>query len=186
MPRRLPAGHCSFATVLSSIPDLCSVLRSRHSAPVVDYPGCALLPGFVNAHTHLELTHFSSWLHKSSVDYAPRRFTDWIIQLIKVARGLTPEDYPPSIREGIRMCLESGTTAIGEIVTNPAMAEHYYRSPLAGRLYFELLGQEKWLFQQKLAAADNRCTSWRSRNAPFRPLPPFTLYDCGGASGCNW
>lgn len=129
------------------------VLRSAYSAPVYDYPGCALLPGFVNAHTHLELTHFPSWRLRSSVDYNPRRFTDWIIQLIKIARGLTAEDYPPSIREGVRMCLESGTTAIGEVVTNPVMAEHYYHSPLSGRLYFELLGQDPALFKNKLAAA---------------------------------
>ena len=130
-----------------------SVLRSNHSAPVRDYPDCALLPGFVNAHTHLELTHFPSWRLRSAVDYNPRRFTDWIIQLIKIARGLSPEDYPPSIREGVRMCLESGTTAIGEVVTNPEHAGLYYDSPLAGRLYFELLGQEPGHFNGKLAAA---------------------------------
>jgi cytosine/adenosine deaminase-related metal-dependent hydrolase len=130
-----------------------SALRSRHSAPVIDFPGCAVIPGFVNAHTHLELTHYPSWRLRSSVDYNPRRFTDWIIQLIKISRGLTPEEYPPSIREGVRMCLESGTTAIGEVVTNPAMAGLYYGSPLAGRLYFELLGQESGYFKGKLAAA---------------------------------
>jgi cytosine/adenosine deaminase-related metal-dependent hydrolase len=129
------------------------LIRSKHAAPIVDYPGCALLPGFVNAHTHLELTHFPAWLHKSSVDYAPRRFTDWIIQLLKVSRGLTSDDFCSSIKEGVRMCLESGTTAIGEVVINPAMAGHYYKSPLAGRLYFELLGQDAGFFQNKLAAA---------------------------------
>ena len=76
-----------------------------------------------------------------------------MIQLIKIARGLSAADYPPSVREGVRMCLESGTTAIGEIVTNPALAELYYHSPLAGRLYFELLGQESGHFKGKLAAA---------------------------------
>lgn len=128
-------------------------LRSKHSAPVIDYPGCALIPGFVNAHSHLELTHFPSWRLRSTVDYNPRRFTDWIIQLIKITRGLTPEEYPPSILEGVRMCLESGTTAIGEIVINPALAGVYYGSPLAGRLYFELLGQDPGHFKGKLAAA---------------------------------
>lgn len=129
------------------------VLRRQYSASVLDFPGCVLLPGFVNAHTHLELTHFPSWRLRSSVDYNPRRFTDWIIQLIKITRSMAAEDYPPSIGEGVRMCLESGTTAIGEILTNPAMAELYYHSPLAGRLYFELLGQEPSHFKSKLAAA---------------------------------
>jgi len=128
-------------------------LLKRHCAPVLEYPGCVLLPGFVNAHTHLELTHFPSWRLRSSVDYKPRRFTDWIIQLIKIGRGLTAAEYPPSIQEGMRMCLESGTTAIGEIVTNPEMAALYYNSPLAGRLYFEVLGQEQGHFSKKLAVA---------------------------------
>ena len=62
-------------------------LRSRHSAPVRDYPGSAIMPGFVNAHTHLELTHFPAWRLRNHAEYHPRRFVDWIIQLIKVKRG---------------------------------------------------------------------------------------------------
>lgn len=149
-------------------------LRSKHSAAVVDYPGSVLIPGFVNAHTHLELTHFPSWRLRSAVDYNPRRFTDWIVQLIKISRGLTPEDYPPSIREGVRMCLESGTTAIGEIVTNPALAGLYYGSPLTGRLYFELLGQDPSHFNGKLAAAtaaiqQNEAHAFATGLAPHSP-----------------
>lgn len=154
-----------------------AALRSKHAAPVLDYPGSVLLPGFVNAHTHLELTHFPSWKLRSTVDYNPRRFTDWIIQLIKIGRGLTAADYPPSIQEGIRMCLESGTTAIGEIVTNPALAEYYYQSPLAGRLYFELLGQEPGHFAGKLAAATaaaERCTA-EALVAGLSPHSPYTI-----------
>ncbi len=154
-----------------------NVIRSRHSAPVVDYPGFALLPGFVNAHTHLELSHFPSWLHNSPVDYAPRSFADWIIQLIKIKRGLTDEDYRHSIMEGVRMCLESGTTSIGEIVSNPAMAELYYESSLTGRLYFELLGQESRLFQHKLASAMPEVLREEAQSLNFgiSPHSPYTI-----------
>lgn len=151
------------------------VLRREYSAPVLDFPGSVLLPGFVNAHTHLELTHFPSWRLRSSVDYNPRRFTDWIIQLIKIARGLTAEEYPPSIREGVRMCLESGTTAIGEIVTNPALAELYYHSPLAGRIFFELLGQEPSRFTSKLAAA-TAATEHGEAQTLLTGLAPHSTY----------
>lgn len=152
-------------------------LRSKHSAPVIDYPGSALIPGFVNAHSHLELTHFPSWRFRSTVDYNPRRFTDWIIQLIKITRGLTPEEYPPSIREGVRMCLESGTTATGEVVTNPEMAGVYYGSPLAGRLYFELLGQDPGHFKGKLAAAAAAAHQDEARSllTGLAPHAPYTI-----------
>ena len=128
-------------------------LKREYSAAVIEYPDCAILPGFVNAHTHLELTHFPAWRLRSNIDYNPRRFTDWIIQLIKIARGLTPEDYPSSLREGMRMCLESGTTAVGEIVSNPMLAGLYAEAPLAGRLYFEVLGQDPVRFNDKLGGA---------------------------------
>lgn len=154
-----------------------SSLRSKYSAPVHDFPGCALIPGFVNAHTHLELTHFPSWRLRSGVDYNPRRFTDWIIQLIKISRGLTPEEYPPSVREGVRMCLESGTTAIGEIVTNTALAGLYHESPLAGRLYFELLGQESDHFRSKLAAATAAALAGKMHllRPGLSPHSPYTI-----------
>lgn len=153
-------------------------LRSRHDVPVVEYPGCVLLPGFVNAHTHLELTHFPSWRIRSAVDYNPRRFSDWIIQLIKISRGLTADDFPPSIKEGVRMCLESGTTAVGEIVTNPVLAERYYHSPLAGRLYFELLGLDPGFFAHKRAAA--LAAVQRGKSATLRSgLSPHSAYTIG-------
>ena len=152
-------------------------LRKVCAAPVLDFPDCALLPGFVNAHTHLALSHFPSWRLRSSVDYNPRRFTDWIIQLIKISRGLTAADYPPSVREGIRMCLESGTTSIGEIVTNPALAGLYYESLLAGRLYFECLGQDQNHFTSTFTAATAAATGGESQlfATGISPHSPYTI-----------
>ncbi len=154
-----------------------SELKREYSAPVTEYPGCAILPGFVNAHTHLELTHFPSWRLRSNVDYNPRRFTDWIIQLIKIARGLAPEVYPPSLREGVRMCLESGTTAIGEIVSNPQLADIYRDSLLSGRFYFEVLGQDPVRFNDKLAAALSAVESSKtgSMTTGLSPHSPYTI-----------
>ncbi len=156
---------------------LATLRREYASAPVLDFPGSALLPGFVNAHTHLELTHFPSWRLRSAVDYNPRRFTDWIIQLIKISRGLTPDDYPPSVLEGVRMCLESGTTAIGEIVTNPALAALYHGSPLAGRTYFELLGQDAGYFSGRLAAATAAALTadTGAMSCGLSPHSPYTI-----------
>ena len=152
-------------------------LRSAYNAPVREYPGCVLLPGFVNAHSHLELTHFPSWRIRSNIDYNPRKFSDWIIQLIKISRSLSPDDYPPSIREGVRMCLESGTTAVGEIVINAAHAELYYDAPLAGRLYFELLGQDPAFFTGKLTAALAAVARNPARrlSSGLSPHTPYTI-----------
>lgn len=75
------------------------------------------------------------------------------------------------------MCLESGTTALGEIVTNPALAEYYRQSPLAGRLYFELLGQEPAHFAGKLAAAKAAAAQCKAEvlAAGLSPHSPYTI-----------
>ncbi len=150
------------------------LIRS-HQAPVIDHPGCAILPGFVNAHTHLELTHFPAWRLRTNVDYHPRRFVDWLIQLIKIRRGIPAGEIPASVSEGIRMCLESGTTSIGEIVTDPALAPLYRGSPLSGRLFFEVIGQDQHRFETMLKAAlaacpadsDSRFVSGLSPHSPY-------------------
>ncbi len=153
-----------------------AALRRHSSAEVCEYPGCVLIPGFVNAHTHLELTHFPAWRSRTAVDYHPRRFSDWIIQLVKISRGLTAADYPPSVREGIRLCLEAGTTAIGEIVTNPLHTPLYHHTPLGGRLYQELLGQEETFFAGKLAAAEGAALQGSGREALLSGLSPHSPY----------
>jgi len=117
-------------------------LRNYYGAPVTDLPGCAIVPGLVNAHTHLELTHFPAWKVRKGLDYLPKTYMEWIQQLVKIRRALKPGELELSVHEGLRMCIESGTTAVGEILTDFSMAPLYADSPLIGRLFMEALGHE--------------------------------------------
>jgi cytosine/adenosine deaminase-related metal-dependent hydrolase len=128
-------------------------LKKSYSAAVVEHHDCAILPGFVNAHTHLELTHFPSWRLRTHVDYNPRRFSDWIIQLIKVTRNLQPEDFRASLVEGACKCVEAGTTAVGDIVSRYALSSSYSAPPLNVRLFFEALGYDPAHYHERLEQA---------------------------------
>jgi cytosine/adenosine deaminase-related metal-dependent hydrolase len=128
-------------------------LKSRYNAPVIEHPDCAILPGFVNAHTHLELTHFPSWRIRSNVDYNPRSFTDWIIQLIKICRGLKTDDFRASLAEGLRICAESGTTSVGDIVTRYDLLPVSGVPPIGGTFFLELLGNDPALFDIRIEKA---------------------------------
>lgn len=119
-----------------------SDLRASHAAPVREFPDCVIMPGLVNAHTHLELTHFSSWKLRKDIDYSPRTYVDWVVQVIKIRRALSHDELAVSLREGIRMCLEAGTTAVGEILTDRSLLPLYGASPLAGRLFMEAIGHD--------------------------------------------
>ncbi|MDE0159328.1 MAG: amidohydrolase family protein [Candidatus Dadabacteria bacterium] len=83
-----------------------------------DYPGLQkirrpnsiILPGFVNAHTHLEL----SWTKGKIRDF--KDFTGWLERLITLKAGGVNQDLvEDSMRAGIRDVIESGVTTVGEI-----------------------------------------------------------------------
>lgn len=104
---------------------------SRHLGDV------ALLPGLINAHTHLEL----SWL-RGRVPPA-NRFTDWVKTLVAIRRGteqlVTPEVLGP-IHDAIREVHESGTVAVGDITNSLAVVEPMKSAGLTGVVFHELLG----------------------------------------------
>ena len=156
-------------------------LKGRCPAPVIDHHDSAIVPGFVNAHTHLELTHFPSWRLRTHIDYNPRRFSDWIIQLIKITRALHEEDFRTSLGEGIRKCVESGTTAVGDIITRYDLLTSYEVPPIRGRLFFEALGHDPARFTERLeqarTAADGMCGG-----RLFPGLSPHTPYTISEAN----
>lgn len=156
-------------------------LKSRYSATVVDHHDCAIVPGFVNAHTHLELTHFPSWRLRTHVDYNPRRFSDWIIQMIKITRGLHGEDFRTSLGEGIRKCIESGTTAVGDIITRYDLLASYDVPPIRGRIFFEALGHDPARFHERLEQAQTAVDGMCGEHL-FPGLSPHTPYTIGEAN----
>ena len=117
-------------------------LRSVSGAKVTDLPGCVIIPGLVNAHTHLELTHFPAWKVRKDLDYLPKTYVEWIRQVMKIRRALAPGEVELSVREGLRLCIESGTTAVGEILSDFSLAPIYGASPLSGRLFLEAIGHD--------------------------------------------
>lgn len=125
----------------------------RFGPPTSDHPGCVILPGFVNAHTHLELTHFPAWRLRGGLDYHPHRFVDWIVQMVKVRRGVGTAEVLESLKAGIAACLRAGTTCVGDIVTNPELLAAYAGSELHGRFYLELIGQDMTQFEPRLHKA---------------------------------
>jgi cytosine/adenosine deaminase-related metal-dependent hydrolase len=151
-------------------------LKAHYSAPVVEHHDCAILPGFVNAHTHLELTHFPSWRLRTHVDYNPRRFSDWIIQLIKITRGLQEDDFRSSLVEGLRKCAESGTTAVGDILTRYDLISSYGMPPLSGRLFFEALGHDPGRYGDRLKLALSAAGSMTGSHLQpgLSPHAPYT------------
>lgn len=126
-------------------------LQAGYPWPVEEHPGCVMMPGMVNAHTHLELTHFPSWKIRKGLDYMPRQYVDWIVQVVKICRSLSREELLHSLEEGARISLAAGTTAVGDILSSLSLFPEYIRLPLSGRLFLEGIGHDPVRCEARLA-----------------------------------
>jgi cytosine/adenosine deaminase-related metal-dependent hydrolase len=100
----------------------------------VDLGDVALLPGLVNAHTHLDLTGL-----RGRVPYAGD-FTDWLRAVIRHRRGLSPEQAEADIRLGLRESIARGVTLVGDISGQGLSWPVLVGAPLRAVVFYELLG----------------------------------------------
>ncbi|MBA2258187.1 MAG: amidohydrolase family protein [Acidobacteria bacterium] len=94
---------------------------------------CAILPGLVNAHTHLEL----SWM-RGQISPAPSMPT-WVERLMALRRTVGHEPSEP-IRDAILEARAAGTTLVGDITNTLAAYEPLALSGLSAAIFRELLG----------------------------------------------
>lgn len=92
-----------------------------------------LLPGLVNAHTHLEL----SWL-RGRVPPAERT-PDWIRTLMRLRRQVHRDD-PFAMGAAVAEARRAGTALVGDITNTLAPVHALGASPLSARVFYELLG----------------------------------------------
>jgi cytosine/adenosine deaminase-related metal-dependent hydrolase len=114
-----------------------SVAKASSVAGVRDLGNVVLLPGLINAHTHLEL----SWLR----DRVPpaSQFTEWVRTLFAI-RGrpdvaMTAEQLA-AIPEAIAELQWAGTVAVGDISNSLAAVAPMRDAHLDGVVFHELLG----------------------------------------------
>lgn len=100
---------------------------------VIDWGSAVILPGLVNAHTHLELTR----LHRQITKFSS--FTDWISQLVERRRLWTREEILESALDGARMSLASGSTLVGDIASSDTSWQALKRERLRAVVYEEVL-----------------------------------------------
>jgi len=115
-----------------------------------------VLPGFVNAHTHLDLT--------GALGQSPPclPFPEWLHSVIafRAQRGAAATEA--DIREGIRHSLAAGVTLVGDISAGGASAGLIEASPLDAAVFLELIG----LSYERAADFRQRAGEWTRRNRP--------------------
>jgi aminodeoxyfutalosine deaminase len=121
-------------------PDEVSAHPAAAAAETIDLPTSVIIPGLVNAHTHLDLTHIGPR------PYSPADgFLNWI-DMIRASRRHDEHGVAESVRRGIELSLAGGTVAVGDIAgglpgeAGTAAWRTLQASPLIGTCYTELFG----------------------------------------------
>ena len=75
---------------------------------IIDAKGCAVMPGLINAHTHLSMTLFRGYADDLV-------YEEWIKKIQAVEMELTPEDVRAGAYLGVLEMIKSGTTAFADM-----------------------------------------------------------------------
>jgi 5-methylthioadenosine/S-adenosylhomocysteine deaminase len=100
------------------------------------YEGCAIVPGFVNAHTHLEYAVYAGF-GDGLADFAT-----WISLHTERKRRIGWDDYADIARLGAAECLASGVTTVGDCSFSGAAAVACAELGLGGIVYLEVFGSD--------------------------------------------
>lgn len=155
-------------------------VHSRPSADAIDLGDVALLPGLVNAHTHLEFSDLAEPL------VPPQPFSDWLRAVVANRRGkfagLSEEDTAQRkqavLRRGIAECTAYGTAVIGEITTAGWGAIPDVPNGPEIFAFFECIGltQERSEAALKAASGQFRALPLPQNVHPgFSPHAPYTV-----------
>lgn len=105
------------------------------AARCLSVPDRVLIPGLVNAHTHLDLTAIGPRPYAGD-------FSGWL-DMVRVGRPTEPEAIAAAVREGARLSLQAGVVAVGDIAGAPrgqptlAPAQALAATGLGGVSYLE-------------------------------------------------
>lgn len=140
----------------------------------IRFPGCAIIPGFVNAHTHIELTVLRGFLEDLP-------FTTWIPRLTRTKyQELTRDEMLLSARLGAIEMLAAGVTCIGEVMDLGTGWEAMREFALQGIAYQEIFGPADAQMAEELAGLQRKIETYRhddteTRRVGVSPHAPYTV-----------
>jgi len=146
-------------------------LRARFPAADWSVEHAILLPGLVNAHTHLELSALRGHT-KSGGGFGP-----WVTSMMAARGRLQPEQDVEAIDAAVSELLRFGTVAVGEVTNTLSSVDALSSAPMLGRIFHEIFGMRREtadVMRGMARQARAERLSWPS-HLSYAPAP-HTLY----------
>jgi aminodeoxyfutalosine deaminase len=164
-----------------------SELRRKYPDAVVEDEGNSIvLPGLVNPHTHLELSHLRRGAR-------PEHLAQWIVNTVLPQTPqpgeVVAEAVGDAVRRGAEQCLRFGVTSVGDISKQCMHSRAALRNgPMRVVSYGEIqaMGRRRGLLEERFdCAADTACESEKLRIG-LTPHAPYTVEPAGYVRCLDW
>jgi len=155
-------------------------LRKKYpDAPVEDFGKSVVLPGLVNAHVHLELTHLTR-------EPAPAGgLAAWLVRVIRqnsFPQGEMEKMVAKAVARGVKQSIQSGVSTVGDI-SRSCRQTRSILSRLALRVvsFGEILamGQRRALLEERLAIAGDVNDASGNVTVGISPHAPYSVEAAG-------
>lgn len=149
--------------------------KNGRAIPDLDLGNVAIVPGFVNSHTHLDLTG-ARGTTPPSPDFAA-----WLRTVIAYRKSRSLDHLECDIRAGIAACVRHGTTLIGDIAADGSSLAELATAPLRAVVFRELIGLSDERGRQALTDAANWLSCHRDSVQCHRGLSPHAPYSASAS-----
>ena len=113
------------------------MVPTPHAARSLHFPDAELMPGLVNCHTHLELTHLGGGRKHAEPD-----FHKWIWHVRTLKEATSAEAFYDAAVSGVRDCWARGVTCIAETGSTGAVMRALHDLGARGIVYHEVFGPD--------------------------------------------
>jgi cytosine/adenosine deaminase-related metal-dependent hydrolase len=145
----------------------------RHAGAALERVRGALLPGLVNAHTHLELSALRGQIPGGA------GFVPWVEHMLGTRAEVEPEQESAQIDRAIDELESFGTVAVGEVTNSLAAVTKLAKRGIVGSVFHEVFGVEREPLESRVAELPRmvqECVgSWPSPDLVYTPTL-HTLY----------
>ncbi|MCL5291383.1 MAG: amidohydrolase family protein [Actinobacteria bacterium] len=153
--------------------------KKRPDEEILDFGLAAILPGFIDLHTHLEYSVF-----RGACD--DLGYEAWKIQLTGKSSPLTADDWRHSARLGALEAIRSGITTIVDITNSGASVHAAREAGLRALVFYEVLGMDHAKVESIMRKAEKTLGDWRAKadsrisfgiapHSPYTVSPPLFL-----------
>ncbi len=151
-------------------------LRKNHPrAQVEDHGQSIILPGLINAHTHLELSHLKREPLPSG------GLAAWLIRIIKqnsAPQGELEKNVARAVAIGVKQCIQFGVSTVGDISRNCRLTRSILsNAPLRVISFGEIqaMGERRILLEERLANATDPGDARPNVRIGISPHAPYSI-----------